>query len=64
MSNVVDMCKNEPHVVSEVICVACGYRWISVRPQNVWLKELECGCCHKTGQVIQTGQELQEGGKE
>ena len=49
-----------PHVVSEVICVKCGHRWISVRPQHTLLKDLECPNCGQ-GFVIETGQELEEG---
>lgn len=48
---------NFPHEVSEVICVKCGKRWISVRPENVLLKELECPNCG-VGYVINTGQSL------
>jgi len=29
-----------PHKVSEVICVKCFHRWISVRPVGVLLKAL------------------------
>lgn len=55
--------KNEPHTVSEVICVKCCKRWIAVRPSDVLLKELECPNCGQ-GYVIETGQELKEGDRE
>ena len=53
-----------PHVVSEVICVKCGKRWIAVRPEETLLKELECSNCGQ-GYVIETGQTLDyaEGGE-
>lgn len=50
--------QNEPHTVSEVICVKCDKRWIAVRPSDVLLKELECSNCGQ-GYVIETGQELE-----
>ena len=49
-----------PHRVSEVICVKCGKRWISVRPTVTLLKNLECPNCGK-GFVINTGEELDDG---
>ena len=48
-----------PHEVSEVICVKCLKRWISVRPQGTWLKDIECPNCGK-GYVINTGQDISE----
>ena len=51
-----------PHKVSEVICIKCGYRWISVRPKHTLLKYLECPNCGQ-GFVIETGQELEEEGE-
>ena len=51
-----------PHKVSEVICVRCGHRWISVRPSMTQLKDLECPNCGP-GFVIETGQELEEEGE-
>ncbi len=50
---------NTPHKVSEVICVKCGKRWISVRPKDTLLKDIvcmNCGC----GYVIETGEEMRE----
>ena len=49
--------KNEPHEVSEVICVKCGKRWISVRQVGTLLKDMACPNCGK-GYVIKTGQDL------
>lgn len=47
------------HMVSEVICVKCGHRWIAVRPYNTKLRELECPKCTKQGYAIETGEEVQ-----
>jgi DNA-directed RNA polymerase subunit RPC12/RpoP len=47
----------KPHMVSEVICVRCGKRWISIRPEGTLLKDLECKNCG-AGYVIETGQIL------
>ena len=59
MGDLIDFDENIPHTVSEVICVKCGFRWISVRPSMVLLKEIECRNCG-AGYVIETGQELGE----
>lgn len=48
--------ENLPHKVSEVICINCKHRWISVRPCVCKLKELECPECNKQGYVIETGE--------
>ncbi len=56
MGTVVSMEENMPHVVSEVICVNCKHRWIDVRPEKLWLKQLECPNCKEVGYVIETGQ--------
>lgn len=59
MSNkIINIDANNPHTVSEVICVKCGRRWISVRPENTLLKDLECEDCGK-GFVIETGQVME-----
>jgi hypothetical protein len=55
MNGIDEIEKNLPHTVSEVICVKCFKRWISVRLSGVWLKDLECPNCGK-GYVIETGQ--------
>lgn len=47
----------KPYSVSEVICVKCGKRWVSVRPEGTLLKKLECENCG-AGYVIETGQIL------
>ena len=50
---------NLPHKVSEVICVKCGKRWISVRPKDTLLKHIVCYNCGE-GYVIETGEEMKE----
>jgi len=56
---VIDIDKYRPHEVSEVICVRCCKRWISVRPKETLLKDIECPNCGK-GAVIETGQPLED----
>lgn len=58
MANITPIEANLPHVVSEVICVKCGKRWIDVRPETVLLKDMECPNCG-AGWVIETGQTLE-----
>lgn len=59
MGETIDINSNEPHKASEVICAACRYRWIAVRPIDVKLKQLECGNCKRVGFVIETGEILE-----
>lgn len=46
------------HRVSEVICLKCLNRWISVRPVGTKLVDLECIDCGQ-GYVIETGESLE-----
>lgn len=55
-----DLDRKRPHKVSEVICVKCGKRWLSVRPVGTLLKWIECENCGQ-GYVIETGENLEEG---
>lgn len=48
-----------PHTVTEVICLKCLNRWISVRPITVLLKNLECPKCNCCGFVIETGENIE-----
>ena len=50
---------HRPHKVSEVICVKCGSRWLSVRPTETLLKQLECENCGQ-GFVIETGEIIEK----
>lgn len=45
------------YIVSEVICVKCGKRWIAGRPEETLLKDIECEHCG-AGFVIETGQSV------
>jgi hypothetical protein len=47
-----------PHLVSELICVRCGGRWVSARPSMVLLRNLTCPVCNRVGFVIETGQQM------
>jgi hypothetical protein len=58
MSKVVSIEQNEPHKVSEVICVWCAKRWLSVRPIDTLLIDLECPNCKRQGCVIETGETI------
>ena len=59
MVKIITIEENMPHIVSEVICVKCGKRWICVRPETVWLKDIECPNCG-AGFVAETGQPIVE----
>lgn len=52
--------EKQPHLVAECMCVNCLRRWIDVRPEDVWLKDLECPGCGKVGFVIGTGQPIDD----
>lgn len=56
----IDINENLPHKVSEVICIDCKHRWISVRPVGTPLKDLECPQCGLKGFVIETGEIINE----
>lgn len=43
---------------SEVICLKCLHRMISVRPVGTPLKALQCAGCGEQGYIIETGEEL------
>ena len=60
MEKIIDINENEPHIVSELICVKCSHRWVSVRLQELPLKNIECPNCEEDGGVIETGQDLEE----
>ena len=47
-----DLLKNQ----SQVICLSCFRRWISARPIDTRLDELECPDCHQQGIAIETGE--------
>jgi hypothetical protein len=59
VAKVIDIEANQPHKVSEVICILCKHRWLAVRPVEVKLKDLWCRCGVK-GFVIETGEIIEE----
>lgn len=59
MSNIINIEANLPHTISEVICLKCLYKWISVRPIETRLKNIECPNCGR-GFVIEIGQSMEE----
>lgn len=60
MGNIVDIYEKKPHVVSEVVCLKCLKRWISVRPEETLLKNLECPQCGEIGFAIETGEVIND----
>lgn len=60
MSKEIDINQNQPHTLSEVICVKCGFRWWAVRSSDTLLKRLECPSCTIPGYVIETGERIKE----
>lgn len=48
--------ENMPHLVQETVCLKCLYRWLDVRPEWTFLRQLECPGCGETGYVIATGE--------
>jgi DNA-directed RNA polymerase subunit RPC12/RpoP len=56
---IVDIEENLPHIVSELICVKCGFRFIGCRIEEVLLKDIECKNCGK-GFIIETGEDIEK----
>ena len=61
MCEITDIWANQPHIVSEVVCLKCLKRWIAVRPEGTFLKDLECPQCGNVGFAINTGEIIKEG---
>lgn len=59
MADIIDINKNQPHEVAELMCIKCYHRYIGVYPQATLLKDLECENCGK-GFIIKTGQTLDD----
>jgi hypothetical protein len=57
MGEIINIEKNLPHSVSEVICLKCLERWIAVYPSDLWLNKFHCKNGH-IGFVIKTSQDL------
>lgn len=61
MGKIIDIDALDPHLTGELICVACGYRYVGTWNEKVWLKELYCPNCQRNGYTIGTGQILEHG---
>lgn len=46
------------HKISEVVCLECRTRWVSVRPIETRLTALECPGCGGHECVIETGESI------
>ncbi|KKN36430.1 hypothetical protein LCGC14_0773720 [marine sediment metagenome] len=57
MGKIVDIDEKRPGIVSELICVRCGFRWIGHRPIPTLLKDIECPNGHISF-ACETGQDL------
>jgi len=60
MTKIVSILDQEPHKVSEVVCVKCHFRWIATRPDGTRLRDMECPGCGEQGGVIETGEIIDE----
>ena len=60
MCEITDIWANQPHIVSEVVCLKCLKRWIAVRPEGTFLKDLECPQCGEIGFAIETGEMIND----
>lgn len=45
----------DPHVSDELVCISCRHRGMHCWPVDVYLKNLECPQCHRTGTLVGTG---------
>lgn len=61
MCNIFSIDCMEPHLTGELICVACGYRYIGTWNENTWLKDLCYPNCQTNGYIIGTGQIMEHG---
>ena len=59
MGKVVEIEKNLPHEVAELICLRCHSRWIGIYPKTTLLKSLQCKC-GAVGLIIKTGQTIED----
>lgn len=66
LSNVEILDEYRPHRVMEVICIACGNRYLSCHLSCTCLKDLSCARCECKGMIIATGCEtiLEEKGND
>ena len=59
-NKIVQLERDLPHEVAELICIKCGFRYIGCYPERVLLKDLMCAECGKTGFIIKTGQTIED----
>lgn len=52
MGEVVELDKQRPHIVAQVICVGCSYSAVGVSPQDGKRYDLECPRCKEMKMVI------------
>ena len=57
MGKIIDINEHEMYRTEETICIKCFHRAITVYPESVLLKDLECIKCG-TGYIILTGESL------
>lgn len=60
MGDVTNIEDHLPHMFFEAMCIDCRHRWIAVTRADVLLKKLECPGCFHVGNVINTGQSMDE----
>ncbi len=58
MADIIDIERDEPHTVREILCVKCLSRSLSVAHYDLWLRDIECGACGEIGYCIDTGQDV------
>jgi len=49
-----------PAYIFEAMCIHCGHRYVSVCPVGTKLKTLSCPACHFSGQIINTGEIIED----
>ncbi len=56
---IVDINKNKPHEVAELICLKCYCRWYGAYNKEIQLRNIICPNCGVPGFVIKTGQTIE-----
>lgn len=56
MGEVVDIESNLPHIVEELMCINCKFRYIGVRSIRLKLINIVCPSCNQSGFIISTGE--------
>ena len=60
MGKVVDIESNLPHIVEELMCINCKFRYIGTRSIRVKLKNIVCPKCNQVGFIISTGELIEQ----